>query len=166
MRTYLRPALGGALLIAVAFLTGCSGQSTSGTTAPPPKTAESVTKALGAKVSTMQFTKTFTADDAPNHLLGRPNGYLSKTAFADSRVPADQVPEAETATERGGGVEVFSDEAAAKARMDDIQAKLKSLGGLMAQEYDYVKGGVLVRVSGLLTPEQAKEYESALAAIG
>jgi hypothetical protein len=166
MRNYLRTALGGVLLLAVALLTGCSGQSSSGTTADPPKTADSITKALGAKVSTMRFTKTFNADDDPNHLLGRPNGYLSKTAFADTRVPADQVPEGETATERGGGVEVFADEAAAQARADDIQAKLKNLGGLLAQEYDYTKGPVLVRVSGLLTPEQAKEYETALATIG
>lgn len=151
-------------VLAAALLTGCGGLSSSGTGTTPPKTAESVTKDLGAKVASLRLTKTFTEADDPNHLLGRPGGYLSKTAFTDTRVPAEQAP-TEFSTERGGGVEVFGDEAAAKTRMDKIQGIAKGAGGLIS-EYDYVKGVVLVRVSSLLTPEQAKEYEAALATIG
>lgn len=47
--------------------------------------------------------------------------------------------------------------------MDDIQSFGKQTPILA--EYDYVAGGVLVRVSKQLTPTQAKEYETALAAI-
>ncbi len=165
MRTHLALVAVPALL-AGALLTGCSAQSSSGTTTStaPAKTAESIAKALGEKVPSVQLTKVFTTDDDPNHLLGRPGGYLSKSAFTDTRVPAEQAPN-EFSTERGGGVEVFGDAAAAKARMDKIQGIAKDMGGLIS-EYDYVNGTVLVRVSSLLTPEQAKEYESALAAIG
>ncbi len=55
---------------------------------------------------------------------------------------------------------MFADETGAKARMDFIQSVAKGLPAV--GEYDYVKGGVLVRVSRYLTPDQAKEYQAAL----
>jgi hypothetical protein len=55
---------------------------------------------------------------------------------------------------------VFADEAAATARAGYIQAVTKSLPA--AAEYDYVAGPVLVRVSHLLTPDQAKGFEAAV----
>lgn len=129
--------------------------------ATAPKTADDVTQQLGRKITGLKLVKAYTAADDPNHMLGRPNGYTSKTAFADSRVPADQVEGlASDAVERGGSVEVYPDEAGAKARMDYIQTIGKSLP--MASEYDYLAGPVLVRVSRILTPDQAKEYEAAL----
>jgi hypothetical protein len=33
---------------------------------------------------------------------------------------------------------------------------------ILGAEYDYVSGGVLLRVSGILTPAQARQYEEAL----
>lgn len=139
--------------------TACSGGSSGALT------ADQVTQKLAEKIKSVSLTKTFTAEDDPNKLLGRPGSYTSKTSFADSRVPKDGLPADNTHTEHGGGVEVFADEAGATARRDQIQTIAKSMGGLIA-EYDYVKGGVLVRVSGKLTPDQAKEYETALGAIG
>jgi hypothetical protein len=126
-----------------------------------PKTADDVTKTLGDKIATLKLIKSYTAENDPNHLLGRPNGYHSKTAFGDSRVQADDVEYLqEDAVERGGSVEVFATEEAAKARMDFIQSVAKGLPAV--GEYDYVKGGVLVRVSRFLTPDQAKDYQAAL----
>jgi hypothetical protein len=84
------------------------------------KTADDVTTLLQQKIAAVKPIKVSTAADDPNHLLGRPHGYTSKTAFADSRVPADEV--------------------------------------------EYLAGPVLVRVSRLLTPDQAKEYEAAVKA--
>lgn len=125
------------------------------------KSADDVTTQLGGKISTMKLIKTYTAADDPNHLLGRPNGYTSKTAFGDSRVSASDVEYAAAdAVERGGSVEIFADEAGAKARMNFIQTVAKGLPAV--GEYDYVKGAVLVRVSRFLTPDQAKTYEAAL----
>ncbi len=168
-RTVLVVPLALAVLSSAACSTG-GGSPTStdaaGVVAPAengdtPKTADDVTNTLGAKIATLKLIKTYTAEDDPNHLLGRPNGYSSKTAFGDSRVKSDDVEYLkEDAVERGGSVEVFSTEEAAKARMDFIQAVAKGLPAV--GEYDYVKGGVLVRVSRFLTPDQAKQYQVAL----
>lgn len=166
-----------AVPVALMVLAACSGNGSSASSASPPVrsvtaaetaaplTAEQVTAKLQELVPTAESTKTYTAANDPNHLLGRPNGYSSKAAFADSRVPADQVEYmAQDAVERGGSVEVFADEAGAKARMQYIQTLAQGFPG--AVEYDYVHGAVLVRVSRILTPDQAKDYEAALQKIG
>lgn len=167
-----------AVLLALLLATACSSapadSSTPSTSAPvvqaenkpaKPKTAEEITTALAGKVASVKLTKVFTAADDPNKLLGRPNGYSSKSAFTDTRIPVTGEVELtkENDTLRGGGVEVFADEAAAKSRMEYIQSFGKATP--MLAEYDYVHGGVLLRVSKQLTPDQAKEYETALAAI-
>lgn len=166
--TLVVAACAAALSLAACSSGGGSTSSTNsaGVVAPAeaasgPKTADDVTKTLGGKIVTLKPFKTYTAEDDPNHLLGRPNGYSSKTAFTDSRVKADDVEGTKPdAVERGGSVEVFGDEAGAKARMELIQSVAKGMPAV--GEYDYVKGAVLVRVSRYLTPEQAKEYQAAL----
>ncbi|MDX3661045.1 hypothetical protein PV646_27395 [Streptomyces sp. ID05-26A] len=134
-------------------------------TQPAPQTAEDVTNALAAKIPSLKLTKVFSAEDDPNKQLGRPNGYTSKSAFTDTRIAVEGMVAAtkENDTLRGGGVEVFPDGTGAKARMEYIQQFGKEMP--MLAEYDYVIGGVLLRVSKELTPTQAKEYETALNAI-
>jgi hypothetical protein len=170
----------GVLAVTLALVSACSSPSTSapsdsGSAGTPvaqaepkaaaPKTAEEVTKALATKISSVKLTKVFTAEDDPNKQLGRPNGYTSKTAFTDIRIPVEGevAITKENDTLRGGGVEVFADAAGAKARMDYIQSFGKATP--MLAEYDYVVGGVLLRVSKQLTPDQAKEYEKALSEV-
>jgi len=172
-----------AALLALALVAGCSSTagSNSSSTAPTggkavdaaasaeakpkPKTAEEITTALAEKVTTAQLTKVFTAEDDPNKQLGRPNSYTGKTAFTDTRIPVEGEVSftKENDTLRGGGVEVFADQAAADARKDYIQSFGKTTP--MLAEYDYVVGGVLLRVSKILTPDQAAEYETAFKAI-
>ncbi|MGW7446638.1 hypothetical protein [Kitasatospora sp. NPDC054795] len=114
-------------------------------------------------VQTAKFGRSVTAEDDPNHLLGRPGQYTSKVTFTDSRVKeADVEGEDADAVARGGAVEVFATEADAKARAQYIQGIVKSLPA--ALEYDYVRGTVLIRVSKLLTPEQANGYKAAIGA--
>lgn len=156
-----------AIPITLAVLTACSSEGGASSTgaAPTPPSAEQVTTVLVGKIPTVKLVKSYTAADDPNHQLGRPNGYTSKTAFSDSRIPADQVEGFDDdATDRGGSVEVFPDEAGATARKTYIQTLGKSLP--LAVEYDYVHGGVLVRVAHELTPDQAKDYETATANLG
>jgi hypothetical protein len=135
-------------LTAVLTLTGCSNSLTS---APPPD-AQAIVGKLVQLVPTATPGTVFTAATDPNHLLGRPNGYLSKAAFSDTRA-------ASAAAE--GSVEVFPDEAGATARQHYITSIAKS-GVAFAAEYDYLRGPVLLRVPQALTPEQAAEYEQAL----
>jgi hypothetical protein len=97
--------------------------------------------------------QTYTAEDDPNHLLGRPNGYSSKTTFGDSHVKADDVGYLkEDAVERGGSVEVHHDEAA-KARKGLHPGSGK--GPARSRRIRLRQGCVSVRASRFLTPDQA-----------
>ncbi|WP_316528209.1 hypothetical protein [Kitasatospora brasiliensis] len=110
-----------------------------------------------------RFGRTVTAEDDPNHLLGRPGQYTSKVTFTDSRVKEGDVEgEDADSVARGGAVEVFATEADAKARAKYIQGIVKSLPA--ALEYDFVHGTVLIRVSKFLTPDQADGYKGAIGA--
>ena len=123
--------------------------------------AEAAFESIAAKVPTAKLVKVYTEDDDPNKLLGRPSGYTSKIAFSDSRIPKKDVEFADKdALERGGSIEVFPDADGAEARAKYIQEILKSTA--LGTEYDYVKGPILLRVTGDLSPRKAKEYLAAL----
>ncbi len=127
-------------------------------TVTAPQDATAVTNRLAAAVPGLKTVVIYTAATDPNHLLGRPGGYSSKTAFTDPRVKASDVEgERKDAIDRGGSVEVFPDTAGAQARAKMGAAISKSMPSLA--EYDYVHGTVLVRVSHLLTPDQAAAYK-------
>ena len=125
------------------------------------ETAEEVFNRIAAQVPSASLVKVYTEDDDPNKLLGRPNGYTSKIAFADSRIlKADIEGAEEDAIERGGSIEVFPDAELAKGRAEYIQGALKNSG--LGAEYDYLRGPVLMRVTGNLSPSKARDYETAL----
>ena len=63
----------------------------------------------------------------------------------------------------GGSVEVFSTSGAAAQRARYVQSFYT--GGMLGSEYDYFAGSVVLRVSGVLTPSQAREYQNALSRI-
>jgi hypothetical protein len=153
--------------VALLVLTACGsgGESGSSSSSATSLTAEQVTSKLIEKIPSVTLVKAYTSADDPNHQLGRPNGYTSKTAFADSRVeqPDTEFVDAD-ALSRGGSVEVYPDEAGAKARKDYIVNIGKNLP--LAVEYDYVQGGVLIRVAQEMTPEQAAEYEAVAKTLG
>jgi len=185
-RSVIRPLLltqCGLLLV----LTGCSGsEQAAPSTAPVPAATVTVTETASAPAQTSSAAAPVAALDAearlarlvavlpqvsqvmvydaandPNDLLGRPGGYTSKVAFADSRVPAEDVASEDAdALKRGGSIEVFPDAAAAKARSDYIQSIVQG-ATMLGTEYHYLDGGALLRVSGILTPEEAATYETA-----
>jgi hypothetical protein len=154
----LRATLG--LLAITAALAGCANA-----TDTPKVTAEQVVTQITQHVPTAKPGLVVTAENDPNHLLGRPGGYMSKVAFTDSRVPADQVVGGTPGdVEYGGSVEVFGTEKAAQQRKDYIQGFGTAMPILA--EYDYVSGPALLRVSRVLTPAQAGEYQKALGESG
>ncbi|MGK5550630.1 hypothetical protein ACSNOI_03365 [Actinomadura kijaniata] len=126
-------------------------------------TAGQVVKALrdaGVPIKTMTE---FNAQTDPNGQLDRPGSYTSKAACADRRIPKSKVRDQEPgAVEAGCGVEVFPNTAAATARANHIQRTLGEMQGMLGREYHYIRGGILLRVSGHLTPEQAEGYKTAL----
>ena len=94
------------------------------------ETAEEVFNRIAAHVPSASLVKVYTEDDDPSKLLGRPNGYTSKIAFADSRISKADIESAEEdAIERGGSIEVFPDAELAKGRAEYIQlASLRTAG--------------------------------------
>ncbi|MFB8183280.1 hypothetical protein ACFC8N_46385 [Streptomyces sp. NPDC055966] len=137
-----------------------NGKAGSSATASTPLTAQSAVQKIDASISSAKLSGTVTADNDPNHLLGRPNQYTSKVTFTDSRIKAADVEGTKPGdVDRGGAVEVFADPADAATRAKYIQAVTKSMPALA--EYDYVHGTVLVRVSHYLTPAQASAYKKA-----
>jgi hypothetical protein len=124
-------------------------------------TAATVTAQLKAAGLPMTDVTVYTAQDDPNHFLGRPHQYTSKTGWLDTRTGETSV--SESGVDAGGSVEVFATADDAKARAKYVQGLLKA-SPILGTEYDYLKAEVVVRVSGKLTPEQAAEYSKAAGA--
>lgn len=104
----------------------------------------------------------YTAETDPNHLLGRPGGYLSKAGFADTRIdPKEARDNSRGAVDLGGDIEVFADAAGANARADYIRKAMAAMP-MLGTQYEYVSGPVLLRLSQVLTPDQAAVYKKAL----
>lgn len=139
--------------ILVCLVAGCGD-----TPAATVKTDVQIIDALKAEGLPIGRVDTYTAETDPNTLLGRPNGYTYKSNFRDTRLEVTQPDEVDTAD--GGSIEVWPDEASATTRMDRIQELGKGIP--MLGEYDFVHGGVLLRLSRELTPDQANEYDAAL----
>ena len=95
----------------------------------------------------------YDATTDPNAMLGRPGGYTSKASWADSRVGD------EPGTSDGGTVEVFPTDAEATNRSSYIASVTKGLP--MLAEYRWQSGAALIRVTHMLTPEQAERYHEA-----
>jgi hypothetical protein len=126
------------------------------------ETAEQVCARLAARIPTARLSVVYNAQTDPNGLLGTPNAYVSKAAFTDTRIDPAQANDTEIGSiELGGSVEVFRNEADARARKQYIDETLADLP-IEVSEYSYVHGAELLRLSRRLTPEQAAEYEAAL----
>jgi hypothetical protein len=175
-----------AALVAVAGLTSACGAAAAPPAAPPGTasasaaasssaptsaapalaalTARQVAIALKAKGLPIRITAVYTAATDPNHLLGRPGGYASKIMFADPRSEGTQDASGGPDVTEGGSIEVYATHADAVRRAVYIET-ITQAAPLLGTEYDYVSGGVLLRVSGNLTPTQAGQYEQALQAV-
>lgn len=137
--------------------------STTATTKAPAKdTAAEVAAKLKAAGLPITGLIVYDATTDPNHLLGRPGQYTSKAAWVDTRLKVDPNVKLDPGdVGLGGGVEVFPDAAGARARADRIQSLTQAVP-ILGVEYDYLASGILVRVSGALTPAQAADYGTAV----
>ncbi|MFE4857325.1 hypothetical protein [Streptomyces sp. NPDC056670] len=122
-------------------------------------------KAIAASVKTAKLGSTVTAENDGNHLLGRPNQYTSKITFTDIRIKATDTQGLKPGdVSYGGSIETFTNNNDATTRAKYIQTVTKGVPAL--GEYDYVHGPHLIRISRLLTPAQAKEYDTAGTKLG
>jgi hypothetical protein len=126
-----------------------------------PPTASSLTTYLQAKGLPITGLIVYDSSTDPNHLLGRPTGYLSKDAWQDPRIDQSDQSSEPGGIQFGGGFEVFSTAQAAQERASYIST-LDQSSSLFGSEYDYVLGPILMRISGTFTPTTAQTYGDAL----
>lgn len=132
-----------------------ASNSTSTESAPvSTKGASEIVAGLKATGLPVDRVRDITAETDGNKLLGRPNQYVSKTDFVDGRAADGDLGE------NTNQVEVFATEEDAKARFDYVDRVSKSAP--MFNQYLYLRGKVVLRLSNALTPEIAKAYEAAL----
>ncbi len=149
----------GAAAVSVLMIAGCGAtQTTARPSAPaasvsvqvmtlnPDMTAETITAALRRAGLVKGKAIAYTAVTDPNHLLGRQDGYASKTE-------CDQGPYDATFD----SVEVFPTPGLAQMRAEE----LKSFAPPIGDGYDYILGTSVLRVSWLDTPAQAHALEAA-----
>ncbi|MBM6400190.1 hypothetical protein [Phycicoccus sonneratiae] len=119
----------------------------------PSEAAKDIESEVSAVVAVIQLTE----DNDTNNLIGRPGQYDAATFMADKRLGCSKTDQFdELGIDCGAKIERWASEDDATARAADIQKKLKEYG--LGAEYDYVRGNLLLRVSGKLKPSQAKEY--------
>lgn len=143
------------VLLAVMAFAGCSGNTSLAQTAPAPSETTSAPQhtagELAAAIGLGEVT-VWTAATDENNLLGRPGGYTSAATIVDKRIPCT-----DPATDCGATIEVFATADQALARSQYIQSILSG-GGILGTEYHTLVGPALLRVTGTLTPDQAKVY--------
>jgi hypothetical protein len=150
----------GAVVAAVVVAGGESGLSVSSISSfGAPQTAEEVLQGLKDKGMPIGKSETYTAENDPNELLGRPDQYSSKVNFKDTRLRHDPIAGKFDILD-GGSIEVFEDQDDAIARKKYLKGVTKTFS--FTVEYSYREGTVLLRLSNRLTPKQAAEYEDAL----
>ena len=143
---------------------GSTTSSSSPASTPTPLDSQTPSAALDATATAKQVKQptttkvvTITEDNDPNNLIGRPNGYVSAAVIYDSNAACTEI-----GVSCGATVEVWPDEASAKARSDYIQAILKD-APMLGSEFHTLEGAVLLRVDGnQLKPSQAKAYAEGL----
>ena len=120
--------------------------------------AEAVLQVLKVQGLPIGESIAFTAETDPNNLLGRPNQYISKVNFLDTRLERTRPERIDV--EDGGSVQVFRNEADASAWKEYVEAIGRKAP--IFTEYDYQNGPILLRLSKRLTPAQAAENEATL----
>lgn len=124
-------------------------------------TAEEIVSKMKEQNTNIGKTVTYNEETDLNKLLGRPNQYISKTTFEDTRLEQKDnnefLTEEEKAEPVGGTVEVFNNSDDMEKRKTYIETISSSMS--LLNQYIYSKGNVLMRLEHDLTPTQAKEYE-------
>lgn len=103
-----------------------------------------------------------TGDNDANHLLGRPNGYVAATVIVDPRSDG-LCDQGQPGVDCGATVEQWPDAAAAQRRATYIQT-IQGAAPVLGNEYDTLRGNLLLRVVGRLSPTVADQYRAAFTA--
>jgi hypothetical protein len=171
------------ILVLASALAACGGDSSSSTdnssntsgspslaataspsAAPEPSVAgddpAAAAAALAAAIPSIGAVVKITEDNDSNDLIGRPGQYDAAMFIQDKRLGCTSADNySDLSIDCGAKLERWPSKAAAQARADDIQQKLKDFG--LGTEYDYIRDRLLLRVAGKVKPSDAKAYETA-----
>jgi hypothetical protein len=120
-------------------------------------TAGEYAHAIAKQVRSTKRVTVLTEKTDANNLLGRPNGYVSAAVITDA---GGDTSDSDPGVAYGATVEMFDSKPSAVRRSDYIQGILED-APMLGTEYDYVRGKVLLRISGELPPSIAAEYKAA-----
>lgn len=149
-----------AIVVITIGFSGCTINDFFGPQEAPskPLTASQVTSDLQKAKLPVTGVIVYTESSDPNKLMGRPNQYITKTQFGDSRVkqldPTDPV---------GGTIETFANKEDLNDRKTYIEGIEKDMPAMT--EYIYTNGNYLLRLDKSLTKTQAEQYKTAFMAI-
>lgn len=150
-----------AAVVAVVALGACGRTTEPAAVAPAPAIealAGSVVDGLQRNGMPIGFVLRYTVATDPEHLLGRPGGYVSKADFSDTRiVRSTGTPRREDAS---GSVEVFATEAEAQARYAFFQAFIQY--NALLKERVILERAVVLRLTEKLSADQVAAYHAAL----
>jgi hypothetical protein len=146
-------------LVLIGSLVGFTSKTITYDTAPQPQvnkgfTASDVVNSL--KNVGLPIGDQLVVENDPDQLLGRPGQYTSKVNFTDTTQKENEKVE----IVNGGTVEVFDNNNDAKNRFNQV-SKIAASASIY-DEYDYVQGKVLLRLSKNLPSNHAMKYQDAL----
>lgn len=119
-----------------------------------PLSAKEITATLqDAKLPISNIIVATEANDV-NKLLGRPNQYISKTNFADTRIR-----QSDPTTPTGGTVETFNNNEDLMTRKAYIESIAKHMPAMT--QYIIVNGNYMLRLDKSFTNAQVAEYKTA-----
>ncbi len=109
-------------------------------------------------------TDVYNAENDPSKRLGRPGEYIGKAIFHDTRMPLTLLEGQDVIgfQNSGGVVETFTSPEDVESRKQTLEAARRQFPGA-PPEYQYSNGVILLRLGHVFTPDQAKQYEAALA---
>ncbi len=111
-----------------------------------------------SNVSTMDKTIIYDEDTDPNENLGRPEQYIGKASFSDSR--CEQILEDNL---EGGTFEYFETKEDCNARHEYLLAfDDPSMGAFGLKQYIYKYSTVILRLTHELTIDEAEEYRNVM----
>jgi hypothetical protein len=105
---------------------------------------------------------TITGHNDANNMIGRTTGYVAATVIVDPRA-GEECDQKKPGIICGAGVEQWPDAAAAQQRADYLKTVL-SAAPILGTEYATLRGNLLLRVSGKLSPSVADQYKAAFIA--
>lgn len=124
----------------------------------PSMTAEQISTNLKEANIPIDNVIVYTEETDVNKLLGRPNQYISKVNFADTRLKQYDIK-----NPKGGSIETFKNTKDLKARKAYIESVTKA--SPLYMEYIFDNGKYLLRLDKDLTNDQVNKYKEAFMSI-